>query len=249
MMNDTTGAYAQHARFWDWSGHDRTGEHEYWLQYAARYGRNVLIPMCAWGEAGAYMARRGFSVTAFDISPEMVAEGRKRFGDIPGLTLCEGDVTNFSFDIPPVDFCYSMDFEALPTLEDIKKALRRIHRHLRPGGCLAVIPNGPPKKTRGWGPETYLPLKQIYPGMNIWKTGHGRDDARTRRRHINQTLHIEHADGRTERFDHSLEMRCHTPRQWRKALKECGFKVVREHGGHGQAMSYGGGDTIEAIKI
>jgi len=31
-MNSDTGNYAQHARFWDWSGHDRTEEDEYWLE-------------------------------------------------------------------------------------------------------------------------------------------------------------------------------------------------------------------------
>jgi SAM-dependent methyltransferase len=137
MANDI-GNYARHAQYWDWGGYDRTEEHDYWLKYASKYGNNVLIPMCAWGETGAYMAERGMNVTAFDITLEMIAEGKKRFGDIPGLRLYEGDVRDFNFDILPIDFCFSMDFGHIQTIEDVKKALVCISNHLRDGGCLII---------------------------------------------------------------------------------------------------------------
>jgi len=242
------GNYAQHARFWDWSGHDTTKEDEYWLRYAAKHGKNVLIPMCAWGKTGAYMARRGLNVTAFDITPEMIAEGKKRYGDIPGLQLLEGDVTDFKFSIPPVDFCFSMDFEVLPGMEEVKKALGCIHTHLRIGGCLAVKPWWPPEESDSWPLETYLPFQQVYPGMKVWKTGSGRNDAETRRRYISQTFHIEHGDGRTESFDSSFCAQCYTREEWLAMLKACGYEIVREHGGHGLKKSFSAGDTIEAIK-
>ncbi|MCL2508600.1 MAG: class I SAM-dependent methyltransferase [Oscillospiraceae bacterium] len=248
-MKKNIGNYARHARFWDWSGQDRTEENEYWLKHAGKYGKNVLIPMCAWGETGAYMARRGFSVTAFDITPEMIAEGRKRFGDVPGLRLYEGDVTDFRFDIPPVDFCFSMDFEALDTIEDVKKAFGCIHHHLRVGGCLVIKPWCPPKETGSWPLETYWPQKQVYPGMKVWKTGSGHNDAQTRRRYISQTFYMEYEDGRVESFDNSFCAQCYTREEWLSALRLCGFEVVREHGGLRQKMSFSAGDTIEAIKI
>jgi len=246
-MSSDMGNYAQHARFWDWSGHDRTEEEDYWLKYAAKYGKNVLIPMCAWGETGAYMAQRGCCVTAFDITPEMIAEGKQRFGNLPGLTLAEGDVTDFQFDIPPVDFCFSMDFEVLPTMEDIKKALACIHRHLRVGGGLVISAQLPPKKSDSWPLNTYLPLKQMYPGMKVWKTGSGHNDAKTGRRYIAQTFYAEHEDGETERFDHSFYLQCHSRRRWRAALKACGFDIVKQ-GSRELNTGYGGGNVIEAIK-
>lgn len=45
----------------------------------------VLIPMCALGQTGAYMAQKGFFVTAFDITKEMIDEGKKRFGSVENL--------------------------------------------------------------------------------------------------------------------------------------------------------------------
>lgn len=88
MLNDIDN-YAKHAQFWDWSklDYDRTLDNEYWCKFAKKYANTVLIPMCALGEAGAYMAERGMNVTAFDITPEMITEGKKRYGNVPGLQL------------------------------------------------------------------------------------------------------------------------------------------------------------------
>jgi len=159
-MSNDIGDYARHARYWDWSRHDRAPEDEYWYRYAKRYGNNALIPMCAWGETGAYMARRGMSVTAFDITPEMIAEGKKHLGDVPGLRLLVGDVTDFHFDIPPADFCFSVDFGCIHTIEEVKKAFICIGNHLRQGGGLVIETTLPPKESsRDSSVQTFLPLE------------------------------------------------------------------------------------------
>ena len=245
---DGTGNYAQHAQYWDWSGHDRTVEHDYWCGYAQKYGKNVLIPMCAWGDTGAHMARRGFSVTAFDITPEMIAEGKKRYGDVPGLRLYEGDVRDFHFGIPPVDFCFTMDFEVLRTMADIQKALVCIHKHLRMGGCLVIKPYAPPEDTNSWPMQTYKPIKRMYPGIEVWKTSSGRNDAGTRRRYISQTFYIKDESGHVESFDHSFCAQCYTREEWLAALSACGFAPAVKHGGKKPDTWYSGAHTIEAIK-
>jgi SAM-dependent methyltransferase len=130
------------------------------------------------------MAERGMNVTAFDITPEMIAEGQKRFGGVSGLRLCEGDVRDFRFDIPPVDFCFSMDFGHILTIEDLKKALTCINSHLRDGGCLVIETTLPPEGSCSWPLETYMPLKQGYTGIKVWKTGSGHIDADTGRQYI-----------------------------------------------------------------
>lgn len=230
MKNDI-GNYARHAQFWDWSGHDRTAEHEYWYKYATKYGKNVLIPMCALGETGAYMAQRGMNVTAFDITPEMITEGIKRFVNVPGLRLYEGDATNFRFDIPPADFCYSMDFGHILTIEDVKKALVCINSHLRDGGCL-VIETGlriPDAKSDYHPPKTFHPLTQIYPDIKVWKTGETRNDAETGRCYISQTFYAEDKNGNVESFDHAFYMQGYYREEWLAAFKECGFDVIGEY--------------------
>ena len=248
MTNDI-GNYACHAQYWDWSGHDRTAEHEYWLNCARRYGKNVLIPMCAWGETGAYMAERGMNVTAFDVTPEMIAEGRKRYGDIPGLRLFEGDVRNFRFDIEPVDFCFCKDFGHLLTIEEIKQALIHINYHLRDGGALVI---GSGFRARDavsdcHPPQTFYPLKQVYPDVKVWKVGETRNDTETGRCYISQTFYAEDADGHIEHFNHEFFLQGYYREEWLAALKECGFEIIAEHDSH-EVDTWYGGHEIEAVK-
>jgi len=252
-MPNNIGNYARHAQYWDWSGHDRTAEHDYWYKYAAKFGTNVLIPMCAWGETGAYMAARGMNVTAFDVTPEMVAEGRKRFGGMPGLRLCEGDVRDFHFDIAPADFCFSMDFGHLLTLENVKKALVCIRRHLRDSGGL-VVETGLrlPGDISGCSPrETFRPFAQVYPDIKVWKTGETRSDAETGRFYISQTFYAEDRDGRVESFDHAFYLQNYYREEWRAAFEACGFEIVSESGSRDVASWQSGGEgfcIFEAVK-
>jgi len=249
-----TGNYAKHAQYWDWSGHNNSGEHEYWLKYASKYGKNVLIPMCALGETGAYMADRGYSVTAFDIIPEMISEGKKRFGDVKGLQLYEGDVRNFCFDILPTDFCYVTDFGHLHTIDDVKKALICISNHLRPGGCL-VIETGlrMPNDESDYHPSrTFQPMKQIYPNLKVWKAGDTRNDAETGRCHISQVFYVEDENGNVESFDHAFYLQGYYREEWLIVLEECGFDVVGEYVSREFESWQSGGNgfrIFEAVKI
>ena len=253
MANDI-GNYARHAQYWDWSGHDRTAEDEYWYNYAKRYGNNILIPMCALGESGAYMAERGMNATAFDITPEMIAEGKKRFGYIKGLNLFEGDVRDFRFDIPPADFCYSTDFGHILSIEDIKKALVCINNHLREGGCLVIetglrMPNAESSYTPK---QTFYPFKQIYPDMKVWKTGETRNEADTGRSCISQTFFAEDKNGTVESFEHSFYLQSYSRDEWLAAFLECGFDVVGEYSSREVEswLSGGAGFRIfEAVKM
>lgn len=223
------GNYALHARIWDWGGYDRTEEFEYWSNYDAQYGKNVLIPMCALGEIGAYMAHKGFTVTAFDITPEMVAEGKKRFGDVQGLKLLEGNVTDFHFDIPLADFCFCTDFGHLHTIHDVCKALSCINLHLRVGGGLVIEAGLPPKESNYFTPKVFNPKTQVYPDIKVWKTGDTRHDAEAGRTYISQTVYIEDKNGHVEQFEHSFYMQSYSREAWLSALAKCGFEVRYEY--------------------
>lgn len=225
------GNYARHAQFWDWGNldHDRTPEDEYWYRYAKRYGNRVLIPMCALGETGAYMAERGMEVTAFDITPEMIEEGRKRFGGIKGLSLLEGDVTDFHFDIPPADFCYSLDFGHILTIEEVEKAFACINRHLRNGGCLVIETTLPPGESNSYPSQTFMPEHQAYPGLKVWKTGEGRFDAQLGGHYISQKFFCEDEAGHIESFEHSFFLQSYTREAWHEAFLKCGFEITGEY--------------------
>jgi len=252
-MGNDIGNYAKHARFWDWGGNDRTAEHEYWRRFASKYGKDVLIPMCALGETGAFLAKRGFNVTAFDITPEMIAEGRKRYGDIPGFHILEGDVIDFRFDIALVDFCFSQDFGHLRTIKDIKKALVCINNHMRYGGCVVVETSlrMPGMKSAQSLPKTFFPQNQVYPNINVWKTGETRYDAKTGRSYISQTFYAEDSSGNIESFDHAFFLQGYYREEWIAAFSDCGFNVIGEYDNHELESWQSGGNgfrIFEAVK-
>jgi len=249
--NDT-GNYARHAKYWDWGGYDRAAEHEYWLKYSSKYGKNILIPMCALGETGAYMAERGCGVTAFDIEPEMIIEGKKRFGGIKGLSFYEGDVREFKFEIAPADFCYCMDFGHIHSIGEIKSAFACINNHLRVGGCL-VIETGLRQKDGGSNQtpvETFYPQRQIYPGIKVWKTGVTHNDGNTGRCYISQTFYAE-SETETESFTHEFYLQSYHREEWLAAFNECGFIIAGEYANREvESWQSGGGSfrIFEAVK-
>lgn len=243
------GGYALHAAIWDWGGYDRTEEFEYWRSYASRFGRNVLIPFCALGEAGAYMARHGMTVHAFDIVPQMIEEGKRRFGDVEGLSLHVCDVTDFAIDMPPADFCFAVDFGHLHRMEDVTRAIACIGRHMRPGGCLVIEAGLPPRESSYSPPRTFYHKEQVYPGLEVWKVGESREDAETGRWHCSQTVYVRHADGHVEQFGHEFYLQSYAREAWLDALRSGGFEVRAEYRDRAHAPWNGEGMIVfEAIK-
>ena len=251
-MESGIGDYSRHARYWDWSGYDRAFDNEHWLRYAVKYGTNVLIPMCAWGETGAYMAKNGLNVVAFDITPEMIAEGKKRFGDIPGLRLYEGDVRDFKFEMRPADFCFCVDLGHILSIDGIKKSLVCINRHLRDGGRL-VVETGlriPGARSDYHPAETFFPLKQVYPDVKVWKTGKTRNEAETGRCYISQKFFAEDENGDVESFSHAFYLQSYFREEWLAAFNECGFELAGEYKNR-KKEPWSGGDgfrIFEAVK-
>ncbi len=243
------GSYGKHAMLWDWGGHDRSPDHEYWMGYALKYGKNVLIPFCATGESAAYMAERGLNVTAVDITPEMIDEGRKRFGHIEGIRFVNADVRGFQLDIEPVDFCYMVDMGHLHTIDDVKKVLSVINAHMRNGAGLVIEIGLPSKTTEYYPPETFIPMKQVYPGKKVWKVGDTKIDAESRRTYISQTIFVEDENGKIEQFDHSFYLQAYKREELIGALTECGFEIVHEYKNREKEQWDGEGFWIvEAIK-
>jgi hypothetical protein len=121
---------------------------------------------------------------------------------------------------------------------------------MRTGGCLAIETTfrRPGAKSDYTPPKTFRPLKQVYPHVKVWKTGDTRNDAKTGRCYISQTFYAEHEDGHIESFDHAFCLQSYSRREWRAALKKCGFGKIK-HGRRQLKTGYGGGDTIEAVKI
>lgn len=97
-------------------------------------GVDVLDVACGTGVLFPdYLARKVRSVTAVDISPEMVKIAASKYPEAPITVLC-GDVE----DLPLGQFDRIMVYNAFPHFPDPENLIRVLSGHLKPGGTLTV---------------------------------------------------------------------------------------------------------------
>lgn len=105
-------------------------------------GKSALVVGCGLGDDAEELARRGFAVTAFDISGSAVAMARRRF---PASAVeyavanlfCAPTAWTKSFDL--VQEAYTL--QVLPA-ELRHRAVERLSSFVAPGGTLLVIARG-----------------------------------------------------------------------------------------------------------
>ena len=96
-------------------------------------GKDVLDVACGTGVLFPdYLARNVKSLTAIDISPEMVRIAREKF---PGITVLCGDVEEMDFGRK---FDCIMVYNAFPHFPEPARLIEQLSGLLKPGGTLTV---------------------------------------------------------------------------------------------------------------
>jgi demethylmenaquinone methyltransferase/2-methoxy-6-polyprenyl-1,4-benzoquinol methylase len=96
-------------------------------------GINVLDIGCGTGVMFPfYMERNVQSITAVDLSPEMVKIAKSKF---PQATVICGDAENITFD---KNFDVVMIYNAFPHFPDPEKLIENLSKHLKDGGRLSI---------------------------------------------------------------------------------------------------------------
>jgi len=175
------------------------------------------------------MAQHGFQVTAFDITEEMIAEGKRRFGEVSNLTLAVADICDFSFNEYCFDFSFitSQDLHLLPTVDDVAKALSCIHAHLREGGCLVLELQIGSDESAHYPTQTFHPRAPRYQDKKIWKESECRYDGQTKQFHITQEIYVEDAQG-VEHFNYSVCLQYFERNALLAVAEKAGFGIAHE---------------------
>ncbi len=133
---------------------DTAIEHLHRYAFAREYieGKDVLDIACGEGYGSHLMSNVAASVVGVDISPEVVAHARKKYGD--KATFSVGSCTDIPLDGASVDVVVS--FETLEHLAEHELMLKEVKRVLRPGGILIL--SSPDKLNYTILPKTQNPF-------------------------------------------------------------------------------------------
>jgi len=252
-MSNKSGNYARHAIIWDKEGRDRSDISGFYSGLAEKYGRKVLCLMCAVGTIACGMAEKGFSITAVDIEPEMIANAKKKHAGTTNPLFLVGDVTELDLPEKDYDFAFiggSVDFHHLLSEEEMLQALSCIYNHLTDEGCLALELEYPAVESRHSSRQRFDLEIPPETGLKAWKYGETRYDAGTKLMHIKQEVFIEE-DGKAENFVHEFYFKLISRETLESLLSKVGFHVIKEYGGYDTSEWHPGSDKwiIECMKV
>lgn len=126
-------------------GNDRLWRKATTRAVAPRAGERILDLAAGTGASSVALLESGAEVVAADFSPGMIAEGKRRYPAVPGLSFVEADATNLPFEDNSFD-AVTISF-GLRNVIDPDAALREMLRVTKPGGRIVVCEfSTPPSK-------------------------------------------------------------------------------------------------------
>lgn len=139
--------YATEAPYYDWFW-EGLPDYKLYARFATK-ASNTLDAMCGTGRVAIKLAEAGMTVTGLDNSRSMLAIARRRRAELPYriqkvLRFTTGDLRSWQpdskFDLAVVA---ANSFALLPSLAEMRQALRTLRAALSLGGTLAIQIDSP----------------------------------------------------------------------------------------------------------
>lgn len=191
-----------------------------WLERLPR-GAHILDVCCGSGHLAALLAERGYQVTGFDASPEMVRYAREK---APAAEFSVGDAGTFRA-IGQYDAAVST-FDSLNhiiELDALRSAFRNTATALKPGAWFAFDMLLEKAYQTHWG-ENFALVRDDHV-LTITKAGY---DFRSRIACCTITM-FRLIDRVWRRWDVVVRERCYTTNEIDEALEQAGFAGLESH--------------------
>ena len=137
-------------------------DYKKWADYIERHFQRQKQPVrtvaelgCGTGNLTSLLARRGYAMTAVDLSPDMLSIAQQKCGGLDILFLCQ-DMSRLTL-LEPADAVVSCldSINYIPRPAALRRTFQRVHRALVPGG-LFLFDVKTPAALEGAGGQIYL---------------------------------------------------------------------------------------------
>ena len=224
-----TDAYTALARCYD----RLTDDVDYgkWADYVERHFRGAERPVrrvtelgCGTGSLARLLARRGYAITAVDLSPDMLAVADQKCAGLGVRFVCQ-DMSRLAL-LEPADAVLScldsVNYVTRPAA--LRRTFRRAYQALAPGG-LFLFDVKTPAALEGAGGQSYLDEDEDL--FCVW-----RGDYSPKRRVCGYglDLFVREADGSWSRAGEYHEEYAYTPEELDGFLREAGFSNIKVYG-------------------
>ena len=206
-------------------------DYEKWADYVERHFRKLKRPVrsvvelaCGTGSLACLMARRGYSVTAVDLSPDMLTIAEQKCRGLDVMLSCQ-DITRLVLPRQAdAVICCLDSVNYVTRANDLRRAFRMVNYALTPGG-LFLFDVKTPAALEGADGQTYLDEDD---GLYcVWRA-----DWYPRRRvcAYGLDLFLQNEDGLWMRGGEYHEEYAYTMDELDGFLREAGFRHVRQYG-------------------
>ena len=113
---------------------------ERWAQEHGLRGKRLLDVACGTGKSFEPLLAKGYAVTGCDLSPAMIAEARRKWGEVVDLVVADMRFLPWSGEFDFVT-CLDDSLNYLLTGADLRAALTSFARAVRPGGVVVFDTN------------------------------------------------------------------------------------------------------------
>ena len=172
------------------------------------------------------LAKRGYDMTAVDISGDMlsIAADRIAGAGLSGVLLLEQDMTDFElYGTVDAVVCCLDSLNHLTGRGELSRCFSLVHNYLDPGGLFLFDVNTPYKFKNVYGCNDFILEDENGKSVCCWRNTFDEESGLCE---FALTIFTAGRDGRYSRTDTVQQERCYSEAQLRRALKRAGFEVL-----------------------
>lgn len=192
-------------------------------KYAKTKVKNVCEMACGSGNMALELKKRGYSVTAFDLSDDMLTYADKKAQDngVTDIRFTKQDMRSFKvYTRAQGIICMLDSINCLSDSAAVRDAFESANEALDDGGVFVFDVNSKHKFENVYSDNAYILEDEGV--LLAWQNFY---NAKSKKCDLYLTFFLEDEDGRYTRVDEHIKQKMHTVRTLDKLLAQAGFTV------------------------